>query len=160
MPSKTKFFKLTSVNSKSFNLIVEAFDFAITLLFRIINHINITFVSSAIVSSFSTITLKKIKLVSATKLIGKIVSTINLKRIRLNIVAREIGKIIAIINIRNRIGFVSKAVQKSISTIILKKIKFTFTAILATFFTLGTYDPSTLATMDTETLGDLDYIVS
>lgn len=161
MAGNKKSFNLTSVSSKTFNLILSSFDYAVTFLFRIRNKIQITFISSLINKVTQTINLKKIKiLISQVKLIVKPTQTINLKKIKFTAISKLIGKIISIIRIKNVITFISAARQKIISYIILKKIKFTFTAILATFFTLAYHDPSTLATMDVQTLADLDYIES
>jgi hypothetical protein len=107
-----------------------------------------------------TITLKKIKIVASGKLIGKQTQTINLKRIRINISTKIIGKMVSVIRLKKIIVFVSTARQKILSSIILKKIQFGFTAILATFFTLADHDPSALSVMDVQTLADLDYIES
>jgi hypothetical protein len=161
MSGKTKTFKLVSKTSKAFSIFLESFDYAITFIFRIRNKIVLGFVSSAKASSFSNIILKKVKLsISQVKLTGKIFSTFYIKRIKLNIIFREIGKILFSIRNKITIGFVSKAIQKVNSPVTLKKVKLNFTAILATFFTLGYYDPSTLLTLDSKTLAQMDYVVS
>jgi len=161
MAGNKKSFNLISVSSKNFNLILSSFDYAVTFLFRIRNKIKITFVANLINKFTQTINLKKIRiLISQVKLIVRPTQTLNLKKIKFTIISKLIGKIISIIKIKNVITFTSSARQKIISSIILKKIKFTFTAILATFFTLAYHDPSTLATMDVQTLADLDYIES
>ncbi len=161
MAGNKKSFSITSVSSKTFSLILSSFDYAVTFLFRINNKIKITFVASLINKITQTINLKKIRiLISQVKLIVKPTQVVNLKKIRLSIILRLVGKIISTIRIKNVITFISSARQKVISSIVLKKIKFTFTAILATFFTLAYHDPSTLAAMDVQTLADLDYIES
>ena len=161
MAGNKKSFNLTSVSSKTFNLILSSFDYAVTFLFRINNKIKITFVANLINKFTQTINLKKIKiLISQVKLIVKPTQTVNLKTIKLVAISKLIGKIVSVIKIKNVITFISTARQKIVSSIILKKIKFTFTAILATFFTLAYHDPSTLAVMDIQTLADLDYIES
>lgn len=161
MAGNKKSFNIVSVSSKAFGLILDSFDYAATLIFRINNKIRITFNSSVISKLTQTVNLKKIRiLISQVKLIVKPTQTINLKKITLSAIAKLRGKLVSTINIRSIINFTSKAIQKTVSNIILKKIKFSFTAILATFFTLGDYDPDTLLIMDSETLGDLDYIES
>lgn len=161
MSGNKKSFNLTSVSSKTFNLILSSFDYAITFLFRINNKIKIIFIVSLINKITQTINLKKIRiLISQVKLIVKPTQTINLKKVRLVVISKLIGKIVSVIKIKNVITFVSLARQKIVSTIIFKKIKFTFVAILATFFTLGNFDPDTLLIMDAKTLGELDYIAS
>lgn len=161
MAGNKKSFNLISVSSKTFGLILSSFDYAVTFLFRINNKIKITFVSSLINKITQTVNLKKIRiLISQVKLIVKPTQNINLKKIKFTALSKLIGKIISIIEIKNVITFISSARQRIISSIILKKIKFTFTAILATFFTLAYHDPSTLAAMDIQTLGDLDYVES
>ncbi len=161
MAGNKKSFNLTAISSKTYNVILSSFDYAVTFLFRIRNKIRINFVSSAVVKFVSTFNLKKIKiLISQVKLIVKPTQVINLKKIYINISSSLIGQIFSNITITNSIIFISTARQKIISSIILKKIKFSFTAILATFFTLAYHDPSTLATMDVQTLADLDYVES
>ncbi len=161
MAGNKKSFNLTAISSKTYNIILSSFDYAVTFLFRIRNKIRINFVSSAVVKFVSTFNLKKIKiLISQVKLIVKPTQVINLKKIYINISSSLIGQIFSNITITNSIIFISTARQKIISSIILKKIKFSFTAILATFFTLAYHDPSTLATMDVQTLADLDYVES
>lgn len=161
MTGNKKSFSLITVSSKTFRMILNNFDFAVTFLFRINNKIKITFISSLINKFVQTVNLKKIKiLISQVKLITRIAQNLNLKRIRISINPKLIGKIISLINIRMPIAFISKARQKITSSIIMKKVNFSFSAILATFFTLGYYDPSDLATMDIKTLSELDYIES
>lgn len=161
MAGNKKSFNIVSVSSKTFSFILDSFDYAVTFLFRINNKIRITFNSSVIVKFTQTINLKKIRiLISQVKLIVKPTQTINLKKISISAIGKLIGQIVSTINIKLPILFVSKAIQKVISIITLKKIKFTFTAILATFFTLADYDPDALSTMDVQTLADLDYVES
>lgn len=161
MAGNKKSFNLTSVSSKTFALILSSFDYAVTFLFRINNKIRMTFVASLINKFTQTMNLKKIRiLISQVKLIVKPTQTVNLKKIKITALSKLIGKLVSVIKIKNVITFVSTARQKIISSIILKKIKLTFTAILATFFTLAQHDPSTLATMDIQTLADLDYVES
>lgn len=161
MAGNEKSFKIVSVSSKTYNLILSSFDFAVTFLFRIRNKIKITFLASLVSKVTQTFNLKKIKIViSQVKLIVSQTQTLNLKKIRLNISSKLIGKVVSIIKVKNVILFISKARQRIVSSIILKKIKFGFTAILATFFTLAYHDPSTLSVMDVQTLGELDYVES
>ena len=161
MGASRKSFSLYTKTRKSFNIVMSYFDYTISFIFNITNRIRISFASSAIVRSVSNINLKRIRIViSQVKLITSMLQTINLKRVRIVATARERGRLIVSIIQRLNITFVSKALQRLATTIILKKIKFTFTAILATFYTLAYHDPSTLATMDVETLEDLDYLLS
>lgn len=160
MAGNKKSFDLRVVYSKTFPLILSTFDYAVTFLFRIRNKISITFVSQLINKFVQTINLKRIRIIASGKLIGKQTQTINLKRIKMIISTKLIGRIVSIIRLKKIITFVSTARQKIVSSIIIKKIKFGFTAILATFFTLANHDPSALSVMDVQTLADLDYIES
>lgn len=161
MIGNNKSFNLITRTRKTFSLILSSFDYAVTFFFRINGKIKLTFVSTAIMQFVSTINLKRIRMtISQMKLITKITQTINLKRIRLVIVIRERLNAVAVFNQKTRLSFISKAIQKVVSIIILKKIKLTFVPTLATFFSLGYYDPQTLLTMDTQTLGSLDYIIA
>lgn len=160
MAGNKKSFDLRVVYSKTFPLILSTFDYAVTFLFRIRNKISITFVSQLISNFITIINLKRIRILASGKLIGKQTQTINLKRVRLVISTKAIGKILSTIRIKKLMTFVSTARQKVLSSIVIKKIKFGFTAILATFFTLADHDPSALSVMDVQTLADLDYTES
>lgn len=157
----SKSFNLINRISKSFDLVVEGFQFATSIFMNIRFKIPITFISSAIAKIVTTINLRRVKItISQTKLIGKIVTGISLRKVRLNFSMKERGKIVTTIYGRIRISFPTKAIQKIVAGINLRKVVLTIVPTIATFFTLGYYDPSTLATMDTETLGDLDYVAS
>ena len=86
-----------------------------------------------------------------------ITQTINARRVRIIYVAKERMKAVVTILLKNRITFISKAIQKLVSTIVIKKIQIIATPILAQFFTLGYFDPQTLGTLDVLTLGEMDY---
>lgn len=162
MTGNKKSFTMNMVASKSFSFIMNAFDYAVTFLFRIKQKVQISIISSAILKSISNITLKKIKMtISSVKFIGKQIQPITIKKIKLGIVIRETGKIVQPLNIKYiKMNILSSARQKLISAFTLKKIKLGFVGTYGTFYTLGQYDPQTLGTMDTQTLGQLDFVAS
>lgn len=160
MTGNKKSFSLTNISSKSFNIILSSFDFAVTFLFRIKNKIKIVAISSAIQKISQTISVKKIKIIiSQMKLITKITQTFNVKKVKFSFISKAILSSFSTINIKNTISFISKLTQKANTTIILKRIKIIVVPLFAQFFTLGTYDVQTLGTMDIVTLGNLDYIL-
>lgn len=147
------------VSSKSFRFILDSFDYAVTFLFNIKQKAKLAFISSALIKTSSTITLKKIKMVVAnSRALLKPIQSISLKKIKLGFTVREIGKVVLPINIKKiKLGFTGKANQKASSSIVIKKIKIGFVGSYGTFYTLGAYDPQTLGTLDTKTLGEMDF---
>jgi len=157
-PVNQKTFKLTNRISKSFDLVIDNFSYATTLLMNILFKLRITFSPTFSIAFLTNINLRKIKLIiSQVKLSVSITQTINAKKVRIVYVARERIKALVTILSINRISFISKVIQKLFSTIVIKKIQIIATPILAQFFTLGYFDPQTLGTLDVLTLGEMDY---
>lgn len=157
-PVNKKTFDLINRVSKSFDLIVDNFAYAATLLVTLRSRLILTFIPTFALGFSSIINLKKIRLIiSQVKLTVKPTQTINLRRVRITYSIRE--RITNTITILSRIGIlaVSSARQKLVSNIIIKKIVLTITPTLAQFSTLGQFDPDTLGTLDVLTLGDMDY---
>ena len=157
-PVNQKTFNLTNRISKSFYLIIDNFFYAATLLMNVLFKLRITFSPTFAIAFLTNINLRKIKLIiSQVKLRVSITQTINARRVRIIYVAKERMKAVVTILLKNRITFISKAIQKLVSTIVIKKIQIIATPILAQFFTLGYFDPQTLGTLDVLTLGEMDY---
>ena len=154
-----KSFNLSVVVAKSFDIFVANFQAATTILFEIIERIEITFAASLRGKLLSTINVKRIRiLLSQVKLRVSITQTINSKRITASYTFRQLLKAVTIASLRNPLTFISSARQKLITILSSKTVRILTDPILATFYILGNYDPDTLGTMDTETLGDLDYL--
>jgi hypothetical protein len=116
---------------------------------------------SFIQKAVSVIRLRRIRLVvSKTSLIANMIQTIQLRRINIIASMKQIMGFISTISLRIPITFISKATQKLVSTIALRRIRIIADPIIAAFFILGDYDPLTLGDLDGETLGDLDYVES
>ncbi len=157
-PVNQKTFKLINRISKSFDLIIDNFAYAATLLFRVAFKIGMVLSPTFALRFVTTINLRKIRIiVSQTKLITSITQTINARRVKFVFTIKERLKAVSTISLRLRMTPISKAIQKVISTITIKKITITAVPILAQFFTLGYFDPQTLGTLDTLTLGQMDY---
>lgn len=154
-------FNIRSVASKSFNFILDSFDYAVTFLFRIKQKFQIQFVSSALLKFTSTIAIKKVKLSFIPRTIGKILLSLKLKTVKLTVIARESGKLITALGIKKiKLTIFSRAISKIASLpFTIKKIKIGFIAIYGTVYTLAIYDPQTLGTLDPQTLGDLDFTI-
>jgi hypothetical protein len=157
-PVNQKTFNLVNRISKSFDLIIDNFAYAATLLFRIAFKITLTFSPKFLIGFVSIINLRRIKLIiSQMKLRVSITQTINARRVRILYIMKERASLSLINYIRLRITATTKAIQKAITNIIIKKVTITAVPILAQFFTLGYYDPQTLGTLDVLTLGQMDY---
>ncbi len=157
-PVNEKTFDLTNKVSETFSMIISHFAFATTLLFRIRDRLRLIILPSFSMKMVSLINLRKIRLtIGSTKLITSIMQTINAKRVSFIFSIKE--RLSSIISIYGRIPITisSKAIQKAISTILLKKITLTINPVIATFFTLGYFDPKILGDLDTLTLGKMDY---
>jgi hypothetical protein len=162
LPVNKKSFNLTNRITKSFGLIISNFAVADTIFFKIRDRVRITFVSS-IISQITAVSInvKKVSLViSQMKLTSKLTQTLDLKRISVVYSIKErMGAVVAF-SLRFPMVIISKAQQKAITSLTIKKIQVLISPILATFYTLGTYDPQTLGTLDTKTLGEMDYLSS
>jgi len=157
-PVNQKTFNLTNRISKSFDMVIDNFAYVATLLMNILFKLRIVFSPTFAIAFLTNINIRKVKLIiSQVKLRVSITQTINARRVRIIYVARERIKAVVTILLRNRITFISKAIQKLVSTIVIKKIQIIATPILAQFFTLGYFDPQTLGTLDVLTLGQMDY---
>lgn len=153
-----KSFELINRIGKTFSLYIANFETATTLIFRIIQQIDIGFVMSSIQKLVTTINIKKIRLtISTVKLIQSVTQTINAKYIKATYTIREIMKFVTAIGVEIPIEFVSKARQKIVTILYQGILSVTATAIYAVFFLLSEFDPQTLGTLDTEILQDMDY---
>jgi len=145
---------------KSFDLILTNFAFAYTLLATFDIKTKLTLLMSVVTSISKIITIKKIKMVvSKMSLIGKQIQTINLKRVRIVSYLSERVSFVFVTNERLVVSLLASLRQKANSAINIKQDMIT-SVLLATFYTLGTYDVETLGYMDVITLGDLDYLES
>lgn len=161
MAGNKKLFNIKINYEKAFSVALSVFESVATLLFPMKIRIEFLFIMNVFSKSSSIINLKKITLmVSKVILVVKNSQTINLKRIFISVFVRETGKIFSTITLQHFMSFTSKLIQKTYSNINLKKLSFTFTAILASLYPLSTYDIQTLGTMDVVTLGNLDYVLS
>jgi hypothetical protein len=161
MAGNQKSFNLISRTTKSFNIILSFFDYAVTFIFRIKPKINLTFVMKAQTKWTQTIAVKRIVMtISKMALTMSQIQDFRIKPIRISGVLKGIVKFV--INPKHKLDilFIMKAIQKVVTDLNFKRLRLGFTALLAKFFPLSDYDPDTLASMDTETLVDLDYTVA
>jgi hypothetical protein len=152
-----KSFTLINRIRKTFPIIIANFEFATTLLFRIIQQIDISFVATFAAKVFTTINVKRIRATYIMKLLANISQVINSRYVKITYSMKQIMKFVVPIDVEMQLGFVSKAIQKLITVMNAGKIHFTATAIYAVFSILGTFDPQTLGTLDADTLGTMDY---
>ena len=156
LPVNKKSFNLVNVVSKSFNIAVSGFTFATSLFFRVAMKIPISFMSSIIAGVSSTVRLRRIRISAVSKLIGSQVQTISLRKVRLtSSLKASISNTMAMVQ-KIPIVYGMSGIVKTITSVSWK-LPIDFDPTLATFFTLGYYDPDTLGTWDASTLGDMDY---
>ena len=157
-----KSFSLIKRVAKSFTLTLNGFAIATSLFITIrIPKIVMTALSKMYANSISAIRVPKIKItISKAALIGYVTQAIKVPYIKMAFSAMK-QTMYSTTNIVLRIPFVivSKARIKLITLIHVPKFVFTLIPIVALFYQLITYDPQTLRTLDTNTLGAMDYTV-
>jgi len=139
-PINQKTFTLVNRISKSFDLIIDNFAYAATLLLNLRIRLGFLFSPTFALKVSSIINLRKIILtISQMKLIVKPTQTISLRRVRIIYSAKErLSNLLTILG-RLRITAISSARQKLVTSIIIKKIVLTIDPVLAQFFTLGNF---------------------
>lgn len=160
MAGNSKSFNLISITRKSFNLIINNFDFVFTLLFRLREHVRIEFLSKAIVNATQSLRVKKISIVSLMKMISKNYPVIRVKKIKMLLSMRLAILFDFLMNENISLNIITTIGQRLVLPLTIKKIGISADPTLAEFYTLGQYDPDTLGTMDLLTLGELDYTLS
>ena len=160
MNKNEKNFRLVNKISQNFQIIIANFEYAATLLFNINMKIAIGFMPTFIAKMVIAMRLRRIRIVISTvKLITKMTQAISLRRVRLSFSIREQMKAVTAIVIKHPMLFVSKARQKIVSAINEGFLHVAWDMTVATFFTLGDFDPDTLGDLDAFTLGDMDYTI-
>jgi len=105
--------------------------------------------------------VKRVRIfISKVKLITTITQVINMKKLKLVLILGQLLKVLMNPKLYVHIEAYSILRQKIVSSINMKKVKFVTTLILATFYPLSVYDPQTLLTLDTKTLGEMDYVIA
>ena len=160
MDTNKKSFDLIVRTKETFNIYLYNFQMAVTFFFRIRDTINITFIPKMSTKIFSTLTIKKVKIISSTKLIESVLYTLNLKRISLVCSIKERLKAIVTFTSMVAIDFSMRMRQKLVTTIYQGLLGISFEPILAKFYLLSDFDLDTLADVDSLTLGDMDYIIT
>lgn len=146
-------------NSQAYSIALSGFVFAATLFFRIRNTIVITILPQFSMKMVTSIRAGKLNVTAVLRQTGQLVTTLTLKKITLVAIANEIGKLVTDIAFLSPLIFVSSAIQKLIVPLKTGKLSLLITPTLASFFLLGTFDPTTLGTQDVKTLGAMDYTV-
>lgn len=160
MAGNSKSFNLTVIARKSFDLIIDNFDFAFTLLFRLREHIRVEFLSTAIANATQSLRVKRVKIVSLMKMIFKNYPVITVKKIKMVLNMRLAILFDMLLNEHISLSMISTIGQRLVLPLSIKKVRISADPTLAEFYTLGQYDPDTLGTMDLLTLGELDYTLS
>lgn len=156
-PVNQKSFKLINRISETFSMAISNFAYATTLLFRLSFRIGFITSPQISVQAVTNLIIKRIRIIiSQVKLIANITQTINAKKISFVINFRQIVSNTLLVPFKLGITAISSARQKIVSTILIKKVVITASPTLATFFSLGYYDPETLGDLDGLTLGEMD----
>jgi hypothetical protein len=155
-----KNFSIINRISKSLSLYITDFPYVITLLFRISDRMVLTFTPIVAMIFSSTIIIKRVRLtISSVKFTEKPVATIKGGIVRLAYTIKESLKITYALEILGQIiDFGMSLIQKA-NTTIVQQMPLSATMLLASFNTLGMFEVIDLGTLDSETLGDMDYTV-
>jgi len=153
-----KSYNVSLRKKKSYKVSLFGFQYAATLIANIRQKLPITFVASLTTKLATTINVKRIRLIiSKTSLIQKITQTISSRTIKTIMVMKLRQKLVTIISQKHPLLFSPKLRQRLGTTINNGILSLVMSPIVAIFFTLGDFDPDTLLTMDSQTLGELDY---
>jgi hypothetical protein len=121
--------------------------------------IKINFNPKLITKAVTIIKQGKLKINYVAEILLKPTQTIAVKKISFVFTPKEILKGFVTITIKQPMVFVSKAIQKATTHIAGGKLVLILNATPASYFTLGHFDPSSLGTLDSLTLGDMDYVL-
>jgi hypothetical protein len=157
-PTNSKVFSLKNKISSTFSLSISQFAYAATFLFRIRDRIRLVFSASLVLGALSNIHLRRVRILTQVKLLAYAVQQIRLRRVRLTILPKEILKGVSNILFRHSMVVVLSSRVRAISNILLRRVRLSISPVIAQFFTLGDYDPSTLEDLDDLTLGEMDYV--
>lgn len=153
MPNK-KTITFTIVYERVYNLVFEGVSIVDTIVISIATAISHSFVSSALANFINSISLST-SLTMPTSALSNFTNTVY-KSISQSYIMSQIQKFVLTYLLDTDIAILVSEISKTIASISLA-IGLDMTPILAVFSSLSDYDADALSTMDTETLGDLDY---
>ena len=129
-------YSFATVISKSFNIALNDFAYAVTFLFHIKSKILFTLAMTLTTKMVSTINVKRVRLlISAVKLTTKLTQTVDARYIKVVYIMRQRMKAVSTITSYTPMTFVSKARQKVVSVIDNGITSVLVTPTLAKFFT-------------------------
>ena len=160
MDTNKKSFDLIVRTKETFNLYLYNFQMAVTFFFRIRDKIRITFVSKLSTKMFSTINVKRIKLIPIAKLKESLSLIINSKKISIAYLVKERLKAVTVIASGVAINYTMRMRQKLVTTLSQGILTISTSPVLAKFYLLSDFDLDTLADVDVLTLGNMDYIIT
>jgi hypothetical protein len=144
--------------TKAYALAIHGFVVASTWIFRTRETIRTHFVPQFASNFRIALVLKPIRLGVSKIILGTILfSTIQLRKIRIVTSTKLRMKALVPLILRIRLSAWTKAKQKITIPVRIKKIVLAFVPIVASFYTLGDYSAITLGVLDPYTLGALDY---
>ena len=160
MSTMTKTFKLKVRNSSTYQFFINGFS-KTTLWFIhfIVPKITIGWNMKFIFKEFIVNSLHEIKLNIGTLYLSTKSSQTILSSIHNNFIAKLIYRLEQTIEMKIGLVYTFRQIKRATSEILIKKIQINFLMLLVSLNALGDYDPDALSTLDSETLGDLDYII-
>ena len=153
----SKTFDLIRKTGKTLSIAISGFAASATFTFNNVFGLVIEYVVSLAMGAYATISLRTVSIgISVVKLSEKISQTISAKRISVIANIRETIKVASTID--GAIALIPlAALREKVLTSMSNRVPITFAPILAQFNFLVAFDYLTLATVDVETLGDMDY---
>lgn len=162
MAGNKKIIQLTVKRTKSFNLILASFDFVSTLFATIkLNKIKLVATLLLKLNQTQIIKLNKIKmLVSQLKLGIGLSKTIIINKIKMSSIVSLFVPAVSIIQIKKLqiIATVINLIDIS-SSVNLKIVKIVTSFLAFQAYPLSVYDPQTLSSLDSRSLGNMDYLI-
>lgn len=160
MDTNKKSFDLIVRTKETFDLYIHNFQMAVTFFFRIRDTIRLTIVSKLSTKLFSNISIKKIRIISTTKLIESLSPILNIKKVSFLYTIKERLQAFSTIYSGVTIEFSMRMRQKLATTLNQGILSMSLNPLLAKLFLLLDFDLDTLFDVDSLTLGDMDYILA
>src|SRR5688572_19113610 len=128
-----KSFDLVVRATKSFSIYINEFAFAVTFLFRIRNSIRLTYIPKFTMKFIQVVNSRRIRITYIMKQIMGFVQTINSRKISIFYSIKETLKSVTVITQSSPILFISKAIQKLLTTMKTGRLTITYSPTLGQF---------------------------
>jgi len=145
--------------SESFELVVDGFSQTETWNFLHDSYVTITSYLIETLKFIFTLDVSTINIVSSISQLLALIITHTIPPVSVVYIVSEQLKIAFSSNKTISLGIIVSEILENLQTFDVRPIDLVANAIVARFNLLGDFDPSTLATLDVQDLGDLDYTV-